>query len=339
MKTSDFDYKLPESLIAKYPLPNRTDSRLLVVNRATGKIDDAKFTQFVDFLNENDLVIFNNTKVIPARLYGNKESGGKVEALIERILTNNTALAHLKSSKSPAVGTEIHFSDALNACVVDRKDGLFILKFAEELPLIDLLEKHGEIPLPPYLQRHAETLDKSRYQTVFAKHQGAVAAPTAALHFDEKILEKIAKKGIQSAFVTLHVGAGTFQPVRTESLKDHQMHAEYLEVSAQICEKIKRCKANGGRVIAIGTTVVRCLETASQNGEIAPYQGDTQLFIYPGYQFRCVDVLLTNFHLPKSTLLMLICAFANHDLIMQAYQHAVDKEYRFFSYGDAMLVL
>ncbi len=338
-KTSDFNYELPENLIAKYPLANRTDSRLLLLNRETNTVNHAQFKQFVDFINENDLLVFNNTKVIPARLFGHKKTGGKVAALVERILSPDTVLAHLKSSKSPTSGSELVFADKLTVTVLERQGDLFILKFHEETPVTDLLEKHGHLPLPPYLERDAETLDWSRYQTVFAKHRGAVAAPTAALHFDEAMLKNIEKKGIKTAFVTLHVGAGTFQPVRTEHLNQHHMHQEYLEVSEDVCQAVNDCRSRGGRVIAVGTTVVRCLETASKHGRIAPYQGDTQLFIYPGYSFRCIDGLLTNFHLPKSTLLMLICAFAGYEFTLSAYKTAVEHHYRFFSYGDAMLVI
>lgn len=339
LRTSDFDYNLPEQLIAKYPLPNRSDSRLLVMDRNKKAISHTKFTHLVDFIDENDLLVFNNTKVIPARLFGRKQSGGKVAALIERILSATTALAHLKSSKSPAIGSELLFADCLIATVIGREDDLFVLEFKTEIPILNLLEQYGEIPLPPYMEREAESLDQSRYQTIFAKYQGAVAAPTAALHFDENTFEKIAEKGIETGFVTLHIGAGTFQPVRVDKLTEHQMHKEYLEVSETLCDQVKACKTRGGRVIAIGTTVVRCLETATQQGEINPYQGDTDLFIYPGYQFHCVDSLLSNFHLPKSTLLMLICAFAGYKETLAAYHDAVRESYRFFSYGDAMLVI
>ncbi len=339
LSTSDFDYHLADKLIAKYPLANRSDSRLLVLERATQRLYHTKFNRFVDFINEDDLIVFNNTQVIPARLFGQKESGGKIEALVERILSATTVLAHLKASKAPAIGSKIVFSKVLNAKVVDKKANLFMLVFESQRSILDLLTEYGQIPLPPYLQREAEAIDHLRYQTIFAKHQGAVAAPTASLHFDEETLAKIAKKNIETAFVTLHVGAGTFQPVRHENFKQHTMHQEYLELSDQACQKIKRCKARGGRVIAIGTTVVRTLETVMQQGEIMPYQGETQLFIYPGYTFRCVDVMFTNFHLPKSTLLMLVCAFAGYPLVMHSYQMAMQQGYRFFSYGDAMLII
>lgn len=339
MTTNDFDYVLPDALIAKYPLQKRSDSRLLVLHRATGVIDHTQFTHFVDYLQPEDLVVFNNTKVIAARLWGRKASGGKISCLVERIISKNTVLAHLKSSKSPRIGSLLCFAQAMTAEVLDREGDLFILQFQGSEAVLELLEQYGEVPLPPYLQREAESLDQQRYQTIFASREGAVAAPTAALHFDEEILQKIRNKGVETGFVTLHVGAGTFQPVRVEALEDHVMHKEYLQVPVALCQQIKRCRQRGGRVVAIGTTVVRCLETAAQGGEIAPFEGDTQLFIYPGYQFRCVDVLFTNFHLPRSTLLMLVCAFAEQKTVMAAYGQAIAQSYRFFSYGDAMLVL
>lgn len=339
MKTSDFDYSLPETLIAKYPLKNRSSSRLLLLERATGEVSHRHFKDFIDILTAKDLVVFNDTKVIRARLMGQKSSGGKIECLIERILTPNIALAHVRASKAPKIGSTLIFADKINAKVIARDEALYQLEFLSDEPILSLLEQYGELPIPPYFAREAEALDDERYQTVFAKKDGAVAAPTAALHFDQETLTALSAKKVQTAWVTLHVGAGTFQPVRTESLAEHRMHKEYLEVDETVCQKVKETRARGGRIIAIGTTVVRCLETASQSGEIKPFQGDTQLFIYPGYVFKSVDVLLTNFHLPKSTLLMLVCAFGGYNAVLNAYQQAIDNEYRFFSYGDAMLVL
>ena len=337
-KTRDFDYALPEQLIAKYPLTKRSDSRLLVINRKTQQIAHQQFTDLIDLINPNDLVLFNDTKVIPARILGHKKTGGKVEVLIERITSTHTALAHIRSSKSPKTDSELIFADNIIARVMGREDDLFQLEFLTDNSVLDLLYQIGQIPLPPYLERQPEKLDQDRYQTVFAAREGAVAAPTASLHFDQAMLDTLAAKGVETAMVTLHVGAGTFQPVRVETLSEHIMHKEYVDVSAEVCERIKHTKARQGRVIAIGTTVVRCLETASKDRELSAYQGDTQLFIYPGYDFQVVDVLFTNFHLPKSTLLMLVCAFGGHELIMAAYQQAVEQEYRFFSYGDACFI-
>lgn len=336
MNLSDFHYQLPEKLIAHFPKETRTDSRLLCVERDAAMVRHEKFQHIVDLLFPGDLLVLNNTKVIPARLFGQKESGGKVEILIERILDEHRVLAHVRASKSPKIESTIIFSEKSSATILARQDNLFELAFSNTKPVLKVLEEIGHIPLPPYINRPDEISDQQRYQTVYAEHPGAVAAPTAGLHFDEPLLKKLKEKGVDIVFVTLHVGAGTFQPVRVEKIEEHVMHAEYLEVSAEICEKVKATKAKGGRVIAVGTTSVRCLETAAAGGEMKPYQGDTQLFIYPGYKFACVDVLITNFHLPCSTLLMLVCAFAGYEKIMAAYQEAIACEYRFFSYGDAM---
>ena len=336
--TSDFDYALPVELIAQSPLAVRSASRLLQVDAKGDSIKHNKFNEIVDFFCEKDLLVFNDTKVIPARLFGEKETGGKVECLVERVLSDHLVLAHLRSSKSPKAGGRLRLADAIDVTVVAREGELFKLKFESEHTVLKLLNKYGQVPLPPYIERAPDSSDEHRYQTVFAKKEGAVAAPTAGLHFDESMMGLLKKKGIAIEYVTLHVGAGTFQPVRTDSLSDHKMHGEYIEVSEKVCEAVKRCRERGGRVIAIGTTVVRCLETAAKTGEMIPFKGETNLFIYPGYQFHCVDVMLTNFHLPKSTLLMLVCAFGGYELIMRAYQEAVLQKYRFFSYGDAMLV-
>ena len=301
-KTSDFDYELPFELIAQRPLPSRDASRLLRANKQNGDIKHLNFKEIIDLLEEKNLLVFNDTKVIPARLFGQKQSGGKVECLIERVISDHRALAHLRASKAPKVGSLIRFADAFETTVVARQDKLFELKFESEDTVLMLLNKHGNLPLPPYIQRAPDNVDQNRYQTVFAEREGAVAAPTAGLHFDEELLQALKQKGIAIAYVTLHVGAGTFQPVRTESLSEHKMHSEYVEISSQVCEAVQQCRQRGGRVIAVGTTVMRCLETAAKTGKIKPYNGETNLFIYPGYEFQCVDAMLTNFHLPKSTL-------------------------------------
>ncbi len=338
MKKSDFNYQLPPQLIAQKPLANRGDSRLLCMNKKTGKLDDKSFNDFLDLINPNDLLVFNNTKVIPARLLGKKQTGGKVEILIERIIDEHHAIAHIKASKSPKAGSYITLDNGFNCEVLGREADLFRLHFKGEMALLRILDKIGHIPLPPYITREDEMSDFERYQTVFAKQQGAVAAPTAGLHFDERMMQKIKDKNIATTFVTLHVGSGTFQPVRVEDLTKHVMHSEYFKVTAETVEAIKTTCERGGRVIAIGTTAVRALESASKDGELKPNFGDTNLFITPGYHFKSVDAMLTNFHLPESTLLMLISAFAGYENVMNAYQHAIEQGYRFFSYGDAMFL-
>jgi S-adenosylmethionine:tRNA ribosyltransferase-isomerase len=338
MKKSDFNYSLPSHLIAQYPLENRTSSRLLCMNKHSGELIDRQFSDFIDLIYPNDLLVFNNTKVIPARLYGHKQSGGKVEVLIERILDEHHAIAHVKASKAPKAGTIIELDSNFNCEVLGREQDLFQVFFSGEQALLDILAQIGHIPLPPYIVRADNQNDFSRYQTVFAQQEGAVAAPTAGLHFDEAVMQKIRDKGIQQTFVTLHVGSGTFQPVRVENLAEHIMHKEYFAVSEQTVDAVNNTRVNGGRVIAIGTTAVRALESASRNGKLQAGFGDTDLFITPGYQFKSIDALLTNFHLPESTLLMLVSAFAGYENIMQAYQHAIAQEYRFFSYGDAMFL-
>lgn len=338
-RTQDFDFALPDELIARYPLAQRSASRLLCVDRQKTVIEDAKFADFVDFLKPNDLLIFNNTKVIAARLHGIKESGGKVECLVERILDAHRALVHLRASKSPKVGAQLLFAGKIKATVLGRKDNLFEVEFVPTKTVLEWLQLYGEIPLPPYMERAPDESDKERYQTVYAKHEGAVAAPTAGLHFDEELMRQLVDKKIITQYVTLHVGAGTFQPVKVDSLEKHIMHSEYMELSQTVCDAVAECKARGGRVISVGTTVVRALETAAKNGKLEPYQGETNIFIYPGFNFKVVDALLTNFHLPQSTLLMLVCAFAGYELMMHAYQHAVAEHYRFFSYGDAMFIM
>jgi S-adenosylmethionine:tRNA ribosyltransferase-isomerase len=340
MKKSDFNYDLPAHLIAQQPLAQRSGSRLLCMNRHTGQLQDKQFTDFIDLLQPNDLLVFNDTKVIPARLFGHKLSGGKVEILIERLIDDSHAIAHVKASKALKAGGIIDLGSHYRCVVQGRADDLFILEFTQTngLSLSELLNKIGHIPLPPYIHRADEASDFNRYQTVFAKQTGAVAAPTAGLHFDEDLLAKIAQKNIATAFVTLHVGSGTFQPVRVENLSEHIMHHEYFCVPQQTVTAITQTRQRGGRVIAIGTTAVRALESASISGELIAGFGDTNLFITPSYVFKSVDALLTNFHLPESTLLMLVSAFAGYSEIMAAYQHAIKQQYRFFSYGDAMFL-
>ena len=337
MKKSDFNYHLPEALIAQIPLAERDASRLLCMDRNTGAISDRYFTDFINQVNAQDLLVFNNTKVIPARLYGKKQSGGKIEILIERVLSSHEAIAHIKASKAPKPGTIIELDDNNSCTVLGRVDDLFQLDFGQ-LDILNLLDNIGHIPLPPYITRADDASDLTRYQTVFAKESGAVAAPTAGLHFDLAMMDKIKAKNITTAFVTLHVGSGTFQPVRVENLAEHLKHKEYYEESQQTDDAVNATKARGGRVVAIGTTAVRALESASRSGVLMDGYGDTDLFITPGYQFKSVDAMLTNFHLPESTLLMLVSAFAGYQPIMNAYQHAIDESYRFFSYGDAMFL-
>lgn len=340
MKRADFHYELPERLIARYPMPERTGSRLLCLDRQTGALQDQRFTDLSQWFKAGDLLVFNNTRVIPARIFGQKETGGKVEVLVERITGPDTCLAHVRASKSPKPGSKILVAGAGYLLMEGRSGDLFQLK-SEQGNLLDWLQQVGHMPLPPYIDREDERLDQDRYQTVYATHPGAVAAPTAGLHFDDALLAQLANADVESAYVTLHVGAGTFQPVRADDIRDHVMHSEWLQVGQDTADKIRQVKACGGRVIAVGTTSVRSLETAAScnEGEIGPYEGETDIFIYPGYRFRVVDGLVTNFHLPESTLIMLVSAFAGQPAVLNAYQHAVAQEYRFFSYGDAMLIL
>ncbi|AIA75051.1 tRNA preQ1(34) S-adenosylmethionine ribosyltransferase-isomerase QueA [Halomonas sp. XH26] len=341
MQRADFHFELPDELIARYPSEQRSDCRLLCVDGQSGALEHRRFPDLLELLEPGDLLVFNDTRVIPARLHGHKASGGKVEMLLERPLDSHRGLAHIRSSKSPKPGTELIFEGDIHAVVEGRRDALFELRFLGDTPMIALLEKHGHMPLPPYITRDDELSDRERYQTVYARRDGAVAAPTAGLHFDQPLLDALAEKGVNSAFVTLHVGAGTFQPVRVDNILEHHMHSEWIEVSETACQQVRDTQAAGKRVIAVGTTSVRCLESAclkSSDGQIAPYSGDTDIFIYPGYEWRCVDALITNFHLPESTLLMLVSAFAGYDHMMRAYRTAVDERYAFFSYGDAMLL-
>jgi S-adenosylmethionine:tRNA ribosyltransferase-isomerase len=343
MRVSDFSFDLPETLIARYPKAERTASRLMALNGCSGQINDGVFTDIIEHLNQGDLLVFNNTRVIPARMFGQKASGGKIEVLVERIVDQHTALAHIRASKSPKIGNELLLEGKVKATMVARHGALFELKFHGEHSVLEILDDIGHMPLPPYIDRPDEDSDKERYQTVYNEKPGAVAAPTAGLHFDDALLTKIKAKGIELAFVTLHVGAGTFQPVKVDEISDHIMHAEYVEVSEEVVNQIAKTKSHGGRVIAVGTTSVRSLESAAKAAELnerklAEFYGDTDIFITPGYEFKVVDALVTNFHLSESTLLMLVSAFSGYDHIMHAYQHAIEEEYRFFSYGDAMFL-
>lgn len=338
MQLNDFNFQLPEHLIARYPLEERTASRLLCLDGSNGKIEHAQFSDIQQLIRPGDLMVFNNTRVIPARLNARKETGGKVEVLIERILSATEALAHIRASKSPKPGSRIILEDETSLTVIGRKDNLFHIQSESETNLLEILEAIGHMPLPPYIDRPDEASDRERYQTVYSQHKGAVAAPTAGLHFSEALIEKLKQQGVDTGFVTLHVGAGTFQPVRVENIEEHKMHSEWLEVTDELVEQVKQTRARGGRVIAVGTTTVRCLESAALNGELAPFSGDTDIFIYPGFQYKVVDALITNFHLPESTLIMLVSAFAGRENILKAYQQAIENEYRFFSYGDAMFI-
>lgn len=339
MRLSDFHYDLPPELIAQHPLAERSASRLLCLGRQSGAIEDRQFRDLPGLLRPEDLLVFNDTRVIPARLLGSKrDTGGRVEVLVERVLDDRRVLAHVRASKSPGEGVVLRLEEALEAQVEGREGDLYRLRFAGEAPVLELLERHGHMPLPPYIGRPDVPEDRSRYQTVFARRPGAVAAPTAGLHFDEAMMEAIRARGVETATVTLHVGAGTFQPVRVEDPDAHVMHAEWVEVGERVCAQVAACRARGGRVVAVGTTAVRSLESAAASGTLRPFSGDTRLFIRPGYAFRVVDALVTNFHLPESTLLMLVCAFAGHGVVMSAYRHAVARRYRFFSYGDAMWI-
>lgn len=347
LQRSDFFYELPEELIATRPLEQRSASRLLALNGRTGSIQHLQFSRLAHLLDPGDLLVFNDTRVIPARLYGRKATGGKVEILIERVTGDHSLLAHVRASKAPKAGTEIYpigrseqaftpMPDEAKLAVEGRDGDLFLL--TSSVPVALLLDQCGHMPLPPYLSRSEEPEDRERYQTIFAQKSGAVAAPTAGLHFDLAFMNELAERRVESTRITLHVGAGTFQPVRADNLNDHKMHKEWLEVSAQTCAAIEATKKRGGRVVAVGTTSVRSLETAAQSGRMRPYTGETELFIYPGFRFHVVDAMITNFHLPESTLLMLVSAFSGREEILAAYRAAVHERYRFFSYGDAMFL-
>ncbi len=338
MKKSDFHFDLPPELIAQAPLPERSASRLLVVPAGDSEFIDKNVRDLPEWLQSGDLLIFNDTRVIPARLYGQKASGGRVEILLERITSAHEVRAQIGASKSPKADSKIILDDGTEITVLGREGEFYRLRFETSEPLEKVLLRAGRMPLPPYIQRDADITDDVRYQTVFAKQPGAVAAPTAGLHFDEALLATLKTQGVQFAHITLHVGAGTFQPMRSETLQEHVMHREWLNVGAELCEKIAKTRAAGGRVIAVGTTVVRALETAYRDGEVKPYADDTQIFIFPGVKVKSVDAMITNFHLPESTLMMLVSAFSGRERILAAYQHAIEKRYRFFSYGDAMLL-
>ena len=331
---SDFDFDLPSELIAQVPLPERAASRLLKVGET--QCEDRVFSELPSFLQAGDVLVFNDTKVLNARFYGVKQSGGKVEVLVERVLDARTVLAQVRASKSPLPGTGLRLADSFDVSVGERSGEFFVLHFPSDA--IELIDRYGQLPLPPYIQHAADATDTQRYQTVYAKHPGAVAAPTAGLHFDQALLDQLQQQGVLLTWLTLHVGAGTFQPVRTENLAEHQMHSEWYRLPQTTVDIIETAKRSGRKVIAVGTTSMRALESASQTGELVAGSSDTQLFVTPGYQFKTVDRLITNFHLPKSTLMMLVSAFAGVDRIRHAYSHAIAQRYRFFSYGDAMLL-
>jgi S-adenosylmethionine:tRNA ribosyltransferase-isomerase len=336
MRIEEFDYELPSELIAQFPAAERSASRLLVLDGANGDYADRRFIDLPQLLRADDLLVFNDTRVIKARLRGEKTSGGRVEALVERIIGPRRALAMLRASHTPKTGQKLRFSDAVSATVVERSDDFFLLEFDDEVTAI--LERVGEVPLPPYIERSAGPDDESRYQTVYARQPGAVAAPTAGLHFDQAMLDRLSAAGVHFAYVTLHVGAGTFQPVRVDDVNQHVMHGERYEIPVATIRALEQAQAAGGRVTAVGTTSLRALESAARSGKLVGGSGETRLFIRPGYEFRVVNRLLTNFHLPRSTLLMLVSAFAGIENIRRAYRHAVEARYRFFSYGDAMLI-
>ncbi|HEX2667852.1 MAG TPA: tRNA preQ1(34) S-adenosylmethionine ribosyltransferase-isomerase QueA [Gammaproteobacteria bacterium] len=337
MRRSDFHYELPPGLIAQHPLEERSASRLLCLDGATGALQDRMFRELPALLEPGDLLVFNDTKVVPARLYGRKETGGAVEFLVERILDPRTALVHARASKPWRPGMRVLFAEGVEARLLERDGGLLKVEFlGATLP--EFLYAHGHMPLPPYIERDDAAEDQERYQTVYARVPGAVAAPTAGLHFDRTTLDELDGRGVRSAQVTLHVGAGTFQPVREEDIRDHRMHSERAVVDESVCAAVAETRRLGRRVVAVGTTAVRSLESAAAGGSLEPMDRDTDIFIYPGYKFRVVDAMVTNFHLPESTLLMLLCAFAGQERVMAAYRHAVEQKYRFFSYGDAMFV-
>ncbi|MFM2485287.1 tRNA preQ1(34) S-adenosylmethionine ribosyltransferase-isomerase QueA [Celerinatantimonas yamalensis] len=341
MRVADFSYELPEELIARYPSEQRRDCRLLSLDGNSGAIEHRQFPDIVSLIHPGDLLVFNDTRVIPARVYGHKATGGKIEILIERVLDEHRVLAHMRSSKPPKEGARLRFADAFDATMLARHDALFELRFDDARGVLELLDNYGHMPLPPYIDRPDEQSDKERYQTVYNRAPGAVAAPTAGLHFDQALIQELENKGVETAYVTLHVGAGTFQSIRVDHVEEHHMHSEYAIVSDSVVEKVLATKARGGRVIAVGTTSVRSLESAAkacQDGLIAPYLDETDIFIYPGYRFEVIDAMITNFHLPESTLVMLVSAFAGKEHILGAYRQAVVQHYQFFSYGDAMFI-
>lgn len=338
MRKSDFNFDLPAALIAQVPLPARVASRLLTLDGSNGVLADRQFTDLPLLLRPGDLMVFNDTRVIPARLLGEKDTGGCIEVLLERVLSERRVLAQVRASKPPKPGQALRLDGGVAAKVIARQGEFYEIEFELQEPLLTVLERIGHVPLPPYIDRVDTKADHERYQTVFARTPGAVAAPTAGLHFDVHLLARLAALGIEQAFITLHVGAGTFQPLRVDKIEEHRMHKEWLTVSADTAARVQAARRDGRRVIAVGTTVVRALESASVTGHVAAFNDETDIFIYPGYRFRAVDALITNFHLPESTLLMLVCAFAGTDNVLRAYRHAVEQRYRFFSYGDAMFV-
>lgn len=338
MKKSDFRFELPPELIAQQPLAERSASRLLVLDVGRQAREDRQFRDLVTLLNPGDLLVFNDTRVIPARLFGRKDSGGEVEILLERVIGPHEVRAQVRASKPLRNGRTISLADGTSVRVLDREQAFYRLRFETDESMDAVLQRVGHMPLPPYIRREDAATDRERYQTVYADKPGAVAAPTAGLHFDQALLDALQARGIEFGQVTLHVGAGTFSPMRCEDLREHTMHSEWLCVDAALVHKVQATRARGGRVIAVGTTVVRALETASASGVLVPFAGDTQIFIVPGHRFTSVDVLITNFHLPESTLLMLVSAFAGTDFVLDSYRHAVEHGYRFFSYGDAMLL-
>ncbi|MDH3670912.1 MAG: tRNA preQ1(34) S-adenosylmethionine ribosyltransferase-isomerase QueA [Gammaproteobacteria bacterium] len=338
MKKTTFRYELPNELIAQYPAQSRSASRLLALDGSSGDIQDLRFVDLTKMLHPGDLLVFNNTRVIPARLFATKDTGGRVEILVERILGERNIVAQLGVSKRPRPGMRLRIDEAVSVDVVSRRGDFYELRFECTETVTHLLERVGHVPLPPYIDRVDKEHDRERYQTVYAQHPGAVAAPTAGLHFDVAMFGQLRELGVDTAFLTLHVGAGTFKPIRVEDIREHEIHPEYLQIGSDVCVRIETTKARGGRIIAVGTTVVRALETAAQNARVIPFEGETGLYILPGYRFQIVDALLTNFHLPESTLLVLVCAFAGTEHTLNAYRHAVDQRYRFYSYGDAMFV-
>ena len=338
-KAADFDYDLPLEQIAKHPLPDRGASRLLVMDRSTGAFRDRGVRDLPDLLAPGDLLVLNDTRVIPARLFGCKPTGGEVEILVERLLSRRRILAQLRFSRPPAPGSELILAEGLRVGVEKRDGRFWTLKFPDGVNVADFLERHGQVPLPPYIDRAPEPQDRDRYQTVYAHRPGAVAAPTAGMHFDDALLRRLDERGIEKVSVTLHVGAGTFQPIESEDIRDHRIHSEQLSVGAKACVRIEQARERGGRVIAIGTTSARALESAVRSGRVQPFEGETRLYLYPGCSFSAIDGLMTNFHLPRSSLLVMICAFAGRTATLRAYRHAIDHGYRFYSYGDAMLIL
>lgn len=338
MQISDFDYHLPNELIAQKPLAQRSASRLLQISPLTGEMINGQFTDIITFLNSGDLLVFNDTRVVPARLFGQKQTGGKIEVLVERILDDKTLLAHVRASKSPKPGAVLLLEDQISCVMTAREGALFELTQDSDKSWLTLLNQFGHMPLPPYIDRADDDEDLERYQTVYAQNPGAVAAPTAGLHFDQALIAALKNKGVEAAHITLHVGAGTFQPVKVDKIEEHVMHTEWVHVTQSVSDAIFQANSRGNKVVAVGTTVVRSLEAAVSDGLVKAFEGDVSIFITPGYQFKAVDAMITNFHLPKSTLLMLVSAFAGTNLIQQAYQQAVDERYRFFSYGDAMLI-